>query len=161
MLTVYYPASWLSNNMKDSDPSIFAKALTQSRLLTTLKKKPFENIEGNGENAGNQNFFPFPSVFYPSQDKFSFFSHINFILSSANAFNLDQSKNLLFGKKLKVNKQQEHRMWMSTFCSYCLIGLEVHRFWQNSPVLDEELLSTEATIYTQYPCIFLTKARVW
>ena len=113
--------------MKDSDPSIFAKALTQSRLLTTLKKKPFENIEGKGENAGNQHFFPFPTVF-STLPRTNFHFSVTFILSSANAFNLDQSKNLLFGKKLKVNKQQEHRMWMPTLCSYCLIGLEVHRF---------------------------------
>ena len=26
--------------------------ITQSRLLMTLKKKPFENIVGKGENAG-------------------------------------------------------------------------------------------------------------
>ena len=37
-------------------------------------------------------------VFYPSQNKFQFFSHT--YLLSASAFNLDQSKNLLFGKEL-------------------------------------------------------------
>ena len=37
---------------------------TQSRLLTTLKKKPFENI-GKGENAGNQHFLLFPQCFVP------------------------------------------------------------------------------------------------
>ena len=36
-------------------------------------------------------------VFYPSQNKFQFFRHIFF--SSANAFNLDQSKILLFGRE--------------------------------------------------------------
>ena len=46
-----------------------------------LKKKAFENIVGKGENA-----------------KEKFLSR--FILSSANNFNLDQSKNLLFGKEL-------------------------------------------------------------
>ena len=30
---------------------------TQSRLLTTLKEKAFENIVGKGENAGNPNIF--------------------------------------------------------------------------------------------------------
>ena len=34
---------------------IFTK---QSQLLTTLLKKPFENILGKGENAGNQHFSP-------------------------------------------------------------------------------------------------------
>ena len=36
---------------------------TQSRLLTTLKKKPFENNVGKGENAGNQHFLVFPKCF--------------------------------------------------------------------------------------------------
>ena len=31
--------------------------LPPSRLLTTLKKEPFENIKGKGENAGNHNVF--------------------------------------------------------------------------------------------------------
>ena len=33
---------------------------TQSRLLMTLDKKPFENIVGKGENAGNQHFLLVP-----------------------------------------------------------------------------------------------------
>ena len=39
---------------------------TQSRLLTTLKMKPFENIFGKGENAGHhfKNKFHFFSPFY-------------------------------------------------------------------------------------------------
>ena len=35
---------------------------TQSLLLTTLKKKPFENIIGKGENASNA-FSTFPIMF--------------------------------------------------------------------------------------------------
>ena len=38
------------------------------------------------------------NVFYPSQSKFQFFSHIH--LLSADALNSDQSKILLFGKEL-------------------------------------------------------------
>ena len=38
---------------------------TQSRLLTTLRKKPFKNIVGKGENAGNQHFHLFPQCFLP------------------------------------------------------------------------------------------------
>ena len=37
---------------------------TQSGLFTTLKNKPFENSVGKGENAGNQHFYPFPTMFY-------------------------------------------------------------------------------------------------
>ena len=36
---------------------------TLPRFLTTLKRKPFENIEGEGENAGNQHFLLFPQCF--------------------------------------------------------------------------------------------------
>ena len=31
--------------------------------VTTLYKKPFENIVGKGENAGNQHFLFFPTMF--------------------------------------------------------------------------------------------------
>ena len=40
---------------------------TQSRLLTTLSKKPLENIVGKGENAGYQHFLLFPQCFEPYQ----------------------------------------------------------------------------------------------
>ena len=38
------------------------------------------------------------NVFYPSQNKFHF--SVTFFFSSANAFNLDQSKILSFGKEI-------------------------------------------------------------
>ena len=58
---------------------------------------PFENIVGKGKNAGNQHFLLFPQYFLPVPRQISVFeSHLFF--SSANAFNLDQSKILLFGK---------------------------------------------------------------
>ena len=37
------------------------------------KKKPFENIMGKGENAGNQHFLPFPQCFLPYQRQESSF----------------------------------------------------------------------------------------
>ena len=43
--------------------------MTQSRLLTILGKKPFENIVGKGENAGNQHFHPFQQCFNAIKDK--------------------------------------------------------------------------------------------
>ena len=36
---------------------------TQSGLLTTLYKRPFEKIVGKGENADNQHFLLFPQCF--------------------------------------------------------------------------------------------------
>ena len=38
---------------------------TQSRLLTTMKKKTFENIVGKEQNAGNQHFLLFPQYVLP------------------------------------------------------------------------------------------------
>ena len=70
---------------------------TQTQLLTNLKKKPFENIVGKGENASHQHFLLFPQCFLPFSKEISIFqSH----LSSANASNLDQSEILSFGKEL-------------------------------------------------------------
>ena len=50
---------------------------------------------GKGENAGNQHFLLFPQCFQPFEEQISDFqSH------SANAFNLDWTKDLSFGKEL-------------------------------------------------------------
>ena len=38
---------------------------SQSRLLMTLKKKPFKSIVGKGESAGNKHFLLFPQCFLP------------------------------------------------------------------------------------------------
>ena len=48
---------------------------TQSRLLTTVKKKAFENTVGKGENAGNHSIFP--QYFLPYQgEKSSFYQQL-------------------------------------------------------------------------------------
>ena len=67
---------------------------TQSRILTTLKKKPLENIVGKGENAGNQHFLLFTQCFLLFLKQISIFdSHLS--LLSANASSLDQSKDFV------------------------------------------------------------------
>ena len=53
---------------------------TQSQLLTTLTKKPFRNIVGKGENAGNQHFLLFHNVFYRFHKEFLFLSYIYFVV---------------------------------------------------------------------------------
>ena len=45
----------------------------QSLLLTPLRKKPFENTIGKGENAGNQHFLLFPQCFLPFPEQISIF----------------------------------------------------------------------------------------
>ena len=62
--------------------------ITQSRLLTTLRRKLFEKIMVKGENAGNQDFLLFPLSFLSFQKPISNFL-FRFILSSTNAFYLD------------------------------------------------------------------------
>ena len=71
----------------------------------TLKRKPIENVIGKGENARHQHFLLFLPTVFSSLPKTYFDTSITFILSSANAFNLDQSKNLLFGEELSHKKK--------------------------------------------------------
>ena len=72
---------------------------TLSQLLMALERKPFENIVGKGENADNQHFLVFQQCYLPFPKQISiFWSHL--FLLSANAFNLDLSKFLSFGKGL-------------------------------------------------------------
>ena len=62
-----------------------------------FQKEPFENIVGKGENAGNQHFLL--STMFSILSTTNFAIWITFNLSSANAFKLDWSKNLSFGKE--------------------------------------------------------------
>ena len=88
-LTHFKMSSAICFNLDQSGNGLKAFKLfgTQSRLLMTLYmyKNPFENIVGKGENAGNHMFSTL------SKRNFNFC--VTFIiLSSTNAFNLDQSK---------------------------------------------------------------------
>ena len=64
-------------------------------------KRAFENIVGRGENAGNRHFLLFPQCFLLFQNT-EIIICVTFILLYANAFNLDQSKILSFGKELTL-----------------------------------------------------------
>ena len=55
--------------------------------FTTLRKRPFHNILGKGENASSQHFLLFPICFQLFCRQISIFE--SQILPSANAFNLD------------------------------------------------------------------------
>ena len=67
--------------------------------MPSVYDKPFENIVGKGENAGNQHFLLSPLCFL-SFPKTNFNFSVTFCLSSANAVSLDQSRILWFGKEL-------------------------------------------------------------
>ena len=60
-----------------------------------------ENIVEKGENAGYQHFLPFPQCFLLCQRKK--LNLVTFSLTSANAFNLVQFKNLSFGKEINCH----------------------------------------------------------
>ena len=64
--------------------------------LKTLRKKRFKNIVGKGENAVNQHFLLFPTMFSNLFPKMFSTKIIiaTFNLSSVNALNLLQSKKL-------------------------------------------------------------------
>ena len=65
---------------------------TQSQLFITLKKRPFEYIVGKKRKSWEPAFSPFPATFsYHLKGNFCF--QVTFILSFANDFDLDQSKN--------------------------------------------------------------------
>ena len=59
------------------------KMAGNQRFLPSQQKSPFENIEGKGENVGNQHFLIFPPCFLPIPNHISTFQ---FNLSPANAF---------------------------------------------------------------------------
>ena len=86
--------------------------------LTIPIEKPFENMVRKGENTGNQHFLLFSPCFLPFP--FSFFS-VTFILSSANAFNLDHSEILSFGKELSrvlIKSLVDQMDWCSLFTMF-------------------------------------------
>ena len=70
-----------------------------------LKKKHFKKIAGKAQNAGNPHVFLFLQYLSPAKDKFLclvYTTDDKFILSSENAFNLDSSKVLSFGKGIRT-----------------------------------------------------------
>ena len=89
-------------------------------------KKAFENIVGKGENAGITRIFSFSTMSSTFPKPNIFFIYI--YLPSANAFNLDRSKILSFGKELTVianNEGENHfhnmaRIIDKNFCRFFL-----------------------------------------
>ena len=77
--------------LTEDDLSLFHTIPT----FSNPENKAFENIVEKGENAGNQHFVLFPQYSLSFQKQIT-----NFMLSSANAFNLDKSEILSFGKEL-------------------------------------------------------------
>ena len=66
-------------------------------VFTCQQLKSFENTVGKRENACNEQFLLFPTVFSTGLENFQQFS-LNFKLSSANSFSLGESKICRLGK---------------------------------------------------------------
>ena len=64
---------------------------TQSCLLMTLKKKPFENIVGKEKNAGDHYFLPFPNCFLAIPKIISVFKLIYFVICKSFQFRTVQN----------------------------------------------------------------------
>ena len=88
-LTLYQMIAFAQGNLR------FSHTI---HTFNDLEKEDFENIIGKGENAGNQHFLLFSTMF-PTLLKKNFIFSVTFIFLSANAFDLDLSKNFLFGKE--------------------------------------------------------------
>ena len=73
------------------------QSLTLYHTIPTQRKKALENTVGKGENAGNQHFLLFPTVF-STLSKREIIIVTTSILSSTTAFNLDKAKILSFGR---------------------------------------------------------------
>ena len=93
---------WYDSNFQNEKRTVFPLSIQLNcnhDFQMTLHRMLFENIMGKGENAGNQHFLLFP-IMFPILSRTKFFVKASFILSSANAFNLDQAKILSFGEEL-------------------------------------------------------------
>ena len=57
--------------------NIMAKGENAVKLFTTIRERPFENIVGKAENAGNQHFLLFPQscLLFPRQNS-NFETHL-------------------------------------------------------------------------------------
>ena len=99
---IFYP----SQNKFQFFTQVYFSFLSSYRLtfyhtILTFNKRSLLKTLWEKEEMLVTSIFSFShNVFYPSQNKFQFFSHI--YLSSANAFSLNQSKILSFGKELIV-----------------------------------------------------------
>ena len=90
---------------------------TQSRLLTTLRKKPFENIVGKRENACNQRVLFLPKCFSIFPERTSNFQlHLFCRLQTHSIFG--RSKILLFGKRRNISNTTNLHILLFWHCKH-------------------------------------------
>ena len=86
---------------KNAKPFQNETLVTLSLVFTCLQYKSFENTEGKGEIARNEQFFLFPQRFLLFCRTF----HQNLRLSPANCTGLEESKYFCFGKDQFCNER--------------------------------------------------------
>ena len=64
---VHRKFAFINLNVSSLTPLMPVLFILQLVLLITQKEQPFGNIEGKGENVGNQNFHLFPTCFLTFQ----------------------------------------------------------------------------------------------
>ena len=87
VLHVLENSAWLQ--MTREELVICCRLLTLYQTISTLTnpiEKPFENIVGKGENAGNQHFSFSHNVFYPTINKFQFLTHFYIVVCKCFEF---------------------------------------------------------------------------
>ena len=88
------------------------KTTTQSQLLMTLKKMPYEKNVGKRENAGTQHFLLFPPSFLTSQNKFNFFkSHLFYCLQTLSLLTSPKFRRLVFTTKSQLLTTLKKRLY--------------------------------------------------
>ena len=92
--------------------------------LTTLTGKAFENISRKVKFS----FFPFPATFF-TKSKTNLVIWATFNLSSANAFNLDQTNILLSGKGFMYTVYIETRQNKNRLAN--IFQLHTHKQYKN------------------------------
>ena len=80
---------------------VFPKVTDSLPIILTFNDPETEGFGKHCEQRRKPTIFPFPTMFSTlPKTIFNFF--VTFILSSTNAFNLDQSKSLFRGKQLTI-----------------------------------------------------------
>ena len=86
---------------------------TQSQLSTILKKRPFYNIGGKGENAGTSIFSFSRIVFYQFQTELLFLYYIHLVV--CKYFQFGRDKKFVYGKEIRINSLQNDRFKFTAF----------------------------------------------
>ena len=104
----FEPATPCSKILPATDCAIWARRnkffATQSQHLTSLQKKPFENIVEKRRKYFTQDFLLFHNVFYFIKDR----------IHHLATFEFGPVKNMSFGKKVRVNTDHKRLQFIGS-----------------------------------------------